>query len=444
MKIMLVADHYPPVCLGGGETHVESLATNLHERGHQVAVFTLAHAGLPSFENNKGVRIYRYNGLFQAASFLFRNPSTKLHPPIADPLIMKRLHATIEREKPDVMHVHSSGGWIIYSALLLKERLGIPVVVTLHNFGLICPILTLTRDKKQCQNVLTSKCAGCGARVYGKKSFLVYLLLKLNKSKLKQVDKFIAINEYQKVVFTKQTGLNEKDIVVIPNSIDCEKFSLTKLADERIKKELEKLGFDFHASKIAHIGSLNANKMSSIEGIINATPKIVEKFPHTQVLIVGGGEGFSQVAELAKRANQELGRQVVIMTGFVKNDDMPKMIGVADIVIGVGRAALEAMACGKPVIVAGTSIGPFGGNYGGIAGQSNVCELAAHNFSGRNSTEKTMPEKMAEDCIRLLEDEEYRLSLSIFGREYVQREHDIRKAIRRLEEVYHVVTTRYS
>ncbi len=442
MKIMQIADHYPPICLGGGETHVESLAASLHERGHNVIVFTLANAGLPSFEKKNGIHIYRFNGLFQTASFLFKNPSAKLHPPIRDPLIMKRLEAVIEKEKPDVIHVHSSGGWIIFSVLPLKEKLGIPVVVTLHNYGLLCPVLTLTKNEKQCQNILTNNCIGCGARVYGKKSFLVYLFLKLNKSRLKQVDKFIAINQYQKNVFTKQTGLDESDVVVIPNSIDCEKFSLIKLADERTKRELEKLGLDFRANKIVHIGSLNANKLSSIEGIISATPKIIDKFPHTQVLIVGDGERFNYVAELAERVNQQLRKQVVIMIGYVKNDDMPKMMGVADIVIGVGRVALEAMACGKPVIIAGTSIGPLGGNYAGIAGKSNLYELAAHNFSGRNSSEKTTSEKLAEDCIALLEDEEYRSSSSIFGMKYVEREHDIRKAIRKLEDVYHEVIMR--
>jgi len=442
MNIMLLADHYPPVYLGGGETHVESLATSLHEKGHKVIVFTLASTGLPNFEKNNGISIYRFDGLFQTASFLFRNPSAKLHPPIRDPFIMKRLKVIIKRERPHVMHAHISGGWIMCSALPLKEKLGIPVVVTLHNYGLLCPVLTLTKDGKQCQHVLTNKCVRCGVRVYGGKSFPVYLFLRLNKSRLKRVDKFIAISQYQKSVFARETGLNETGIVVIPNSVDCEKFSLSKSANEKTKRELDKLGLNHCANRIVHISSLNANKLSSIKGIINAAPKIVEKFPHTQILIVGDGGLFNDVARLARRVNQRLRKQVIIMTGFVKNDDMPKIMSFADIVIGVGRGALEAMACGKPVVIAGTSIGPFGGNYGGVVTKCNVNELSAHNFSGRNSFEKTTPEKIAQDCMGLLEDEEYRSSLGIFGRKYVEQEHDIRKAVQKLEDVYNDVTTR--
>lgn len=445
MMIMQLTDCYPPVCLGGGETHVESLARSLQEEGHRVAIFTLASTGLPHFTSDNGINIYRFDGFFQKASFLFRNRPIKRHPPIQDPLLVKRLKYITEKERSSVIHAHSSGGWIMYSALPVKEKLGIPLVVTLHNYGLICPILTLTRGDKHCQKVLTNECVSCGARVYGGKSLPISLLLRLNRTKLKRVDKFIAINEYQKSVFTKQTGLNETDIVVIPNSVDCEKFSAlntSRCENETANKELEKLGVNHSAKKIVHISSLNANKKSSIESIINAAPRIVEKFPNTQVIIVGDGELRNDIDGLARRLNKQLRQQAVVMIGFVTNDDMPKIMGLAELIVGVGRVALEAMACQKPVIIAGTSIGPFGGNYGGVVSKSNVNELAAHNFTGRNSYEKTTPEKIAQDCIELLENENYRSSLGVYGRKYVEQKHDIRKSIHKLEDVYNDVITR--
>jgi hypothetical protein len=100
------------------------------------------------------------------------------------------------------------------------------------------------------------------------------------------------------------------------------------------------------------------------------------------------------------------------------------------------------MACKKAVIVAGTSIGPFGGNYGGIIRESNVNELSVHNFSGRNSVKKTTAEKMAQDCLCLLENKKYRSSLGFFGQKFVKQEHDISKAIQKLENVYQDVIER--
>lgn len=439
MNIMLLVDQYPPVSMGGGETHVKSLAKSLHERGHKVIVFTLAGNRMPNFEKNTGISIFRFEGLFQRASFLFRNPAIKRHPPIRDPLIVKKLKMIIEKEKPEILHAHLSRGWIVYSVLPLREKFGIPIVVTLHNYGLMCPIMTLTKDGEQCQSVLTNKCVSCGARAQlsAAKSLLVYLFLRLNKSRLKQVDKFVAISPYQRRVYSKYLGLNETDIAVIPNSVDVQKFSSTKYNSENTRREFEKkLGVHHDTNKIIHISRLAHEKLNSIEGIVNATPKIAKKFPHTQVLIVGNGEYFDRVARLARKVNQRLKKQAIIMTGSVKDDDMPKIMSLADIVIGVGRVALEAMACGKPVVIAGTLVGPFGGNYAGIVTKSNVDELRAHNFSGRNSFEKTTPDKIVEDCIGLLEDAEYRLSLGSFGREYVEQEHDIRIVVRKVEAVY--------
>ena len=441
---MLIADHYPPIYLGGGETHLESLAINLQERGYEVIVFTLAHAGLRNFEVKKGIDVYRYGGLYQKISFLFGNPSIRLHPPIGDPLIMRRLKDLVKKERPDVLHVHSSGGWIIYSVLPLKEKLGIPVVVTLHNFGLLCPVLTLTKDEKQCQDILTNKCISCGRQVYGNKSFLVYALLRLNRSQLKRVDRFIAINPYQKKIFVGETGLQDASVVVIPNGIDITEFSSSELLEEKTVtrariKELEQLGVDPRAKKIVHISSLNANKLGAIEGLINAAPIIVEKFPHTQILMVGDGPLIDYVKQLAKNINERLGKSVIVITGFVKNNEMPRIMMYADIIVGVGRVALEGMACGKPVVIAGTSVGPYGGNYGGIVSELTVNELSTHNFSGRNSHDTTSPEKIANDCIQLLNDERYRSILGRFGREYVERQHDMKEVVQKVDETYRSV-----
>ena len=234
-----------------------------------------------------------------------------------------------------------------------------------------------------------------------------------------------------------------RQISGIPNSIDCQKFSLTKYDNLKKRDELKKTGFNSDAKVVAHVSSLNANKLSSLEGILDAAPKIVEAVPSAQILIVGDGGLFEKVAERANSINQRQGKKLFILLGFVKNDDMPKIIGLVDIVIGVGRVALEAMACKKPVIVAGTSIGPYGGNYGGIVRESNVIELSAHNFSGRNSFEKTTATRMARDCIRLLEDQECMFALGIFGRKYVEQEHDINKTIQKLEGVYQEVIAKW-
>ena len=155
--------------------------------------------------------------------------------------------------------------------------------------------------------------------------------------------------------------------------------------------------------------------------------------------MVGDGPLIDYVKQLAKNINERLGKSVIVITGFVKNNEMPRIVMYADIIVGVGRVALEGMACGKPVVIAGTSVGPYGGNYGGIVTELTVDELSTHNFSGRNSHDTTSPEKIANDCIQLLNDERYRSILGRFGREYVERQHDMKEVIQKVDETYHSV-----
>lgn len=54
---------------------------------------------------------------------------------------------------------------------------------------------------------------------------------------------------------------------------------------------------------------------------------------------------------MADSVNQKLGRDVIVLTGA--RTDINKLIAPCKLFVGVSRAALEAMAADKPVIIAG-------------------------------------------------------------------------------------------
>jgi hypothetical protein len=75
----------------------------------------------------------------------------------------------------------------------------------------------------------------------------------------------------------------------------------------------------------------------------------------------------------------------------------------SDVVIAVGRSVVEAAMLGKRTIVCGHIKGKNGGNYGGILSQSSFYEIAAYNFSGRNSSRVSSAEILTTDitaCIQ--------------------------------------------
>lgn len=418
--------------VGGGATHVQALTEELQKMGHVVTICTIGSKSLPEFEENNGVKIYRFKGFFEKMPFLFSDADKMWHPPTRDWLLTRKLEEIIKKVKPDVIHAHD---FVLYSILPVKKKFNIPLVVTLHNYCFFCPSFML---RKNCKIPLTKNCIRCAKWQYGfLKSFLVYFALKNNFSKLKYVDKFIAINPFKKRVFLKYLCLKKEDIVIIPNPINIETFS--PYIDMNDKRRYEKkFGINPDMDKIVYAGTLRPSKFDAFVSTINAVPEIVEKFPNTIMLLVGEGEFLNYVKDISKRINQRLNRTAIIPTGGMRSEEMPIILNLADIVIGVGRVALEAMACAKPVIIAGSIVGLSGGNYGGLVTPNNVNELWTHNFSGRNSLERTSPENIAQECLRLLADEKYRASIGKFARTYI-RKYDVRKIAKQVETVYYDV-----
>lgn len=135
----------------------------------------------------------------------------------------------IEDFKPDIVHVHN----IFYNAspsvLMAAKKAKIPVVMTLHNFRLLCPGAYFLRDGKAC-----IKCKDIVFPYHGvvhkcfkdsrTKSLVLALFLGLNKTMNtwnKNIDKFIALTPFIKtLLLSSSLGLHEDSIVVKANSTD--------------------------------------------------------------------------------------------------------------------------------------------------------------------------------------------------------------------------------
>lgn len=213
MRILMLSDFYPPVS-GGAERYIKALAEGLVDRGHEVLVITMAEDGKPKQENEKGVEIFRVNGFFTSIPFLFAERNRRFHPPTADPSIINTIKNALKNYYPQIIHSH---GWVTYSALHIKSAYRIPLVVTLHDHGFICPTKAFLSDGKVCGMPLTLRCIQCGRTNYGLlKSLASYSGVKLGKQRLHLVDRFIAPSSWVKGVHSVHLGISEDKFVVIP------------------------------------------------------------------------------------------------------------------------------------------------------------------------------------------------------------------------------------
>jgi glycosyltransferase involved in cell wall biosynthesis len=163
-RILLASDGYPPV-IGGADRAVASLARALLAGGHAVAVVTPWQAGVPSREQHDGIPVHRVRDLTSRVRALSANPYKHGMPPWPDPEASWRIRRLIRSFKPDILH---SYGWITYSCALALWRTGIPLVVSMRDYGNVCAVRTLVRNGRDiCSGPGVAKCLGCATDFYG-------------------------------------------------------------------------------------------------------------------------------------------------------------------------------------------------------------------------------------------------------------------------------------
>ena len=124
-----------------------------------------------------------------------------------------------EKEKPDIVHIHTFFPLLSSSILYAAKRSGCKVVATLHDTRFVCPCATSLRG--------TTLCNECGDGRYfrmckygcfkGSKlqSFIVAAIFKYHrtrKSLYEQIDKYICLNENQITLLT-HIGFDENKII---------------------------------------------------------------------------------------------------------------------------------------------------------------------------------------------------------------------------------------
>jgi len=164
VRILMVSQFFPPV-IGGEERMVEAMSVELSRRGHQVAVATLQSGDQPRYELHGEVRVHRISSAVQRFQSLYSDSERPHAPPLPDPLIMRNLMAVIRRERPEVIHGHN---WLAQSVMPLKRSSGSSLVLSLHDYSLICATKRFVYADQPCSGPGPIKCVRCASAHYGR------------------------------------------------------------------------------------------------------------------------------------------------------------------------------------------------------------------------------------------------------------------------------------
>lgn len=164
MRILLLTEFFPPI-IGGVERHVANLGRGLVERGHEVTVATVIHEGLPEHESLDGLEVVRLRATSASFSAAYTDQGKRYLPPVPDPGIVRGLRTLTQQLKPDIVHAHN---WMVHSFLPIKQAGRGRLVLTLHDYALVCAKKTLVlNDDVLCSGPSPLKCLRCAAGHYG-------------------------------------------------------------------------------------------------------------------------------------------------------------------------------------------------------------------------------------------------------------------------------------
>lgn len=172
-------------------------------------------------------------------------------------------------------------------------------------------------------------------------------------------DRTIAVSSDIKEHLIRSYSIDEGYITVTKNSIDPLLFG----GERHIKK------------LIVHTSRIDRGRSRCAFALVSSAPALLKRFPEHKILIIGTGNCFGRLKAAVERANEKMGKEVIILAG--QSDDVPSLLSYAEVFVGVSRAALEAMAFGIPTVIAGDE------GYGGIASEHNFDKLSRSNFCAR-------------------------------------------------------------
>ena len=192
MRVLMLTELYPPV-IGGLEQHVCNLARALTHRGHTVSVATMRVDGRPRNSLDGDVRVHSLGGSVQRAPGAFVDEARPYAPPMPDPGLVRGLRRVIARERPHVVHAHN---WLIHSFLPLKRGSGARLLLSLHDYSLVCAKKSLLFREEPCSGPGFRKCLGCASDHYGAAKGVAITLANwaMNAPEQRLVDMFVPVS----------------------------------------------------------------------------------------------------------------------------------------------------------------------------------------------------------------------------------------------------------
>lgn len=321
--------------IGGAETHIVELSRELARFGHRVTV--ASNGGIYVDELKKaGVRHIK-------VPLHTKNPASLLKS-------YSELKKIIIRENIDIVHAHARIPAFLCNFVCKKYN--VPFVTTVHyEFRTSFLFKTFTR--------------------WGSYTLSVS----------RDVNKYL-IDNYK---------YDEDRAGLTVNGINSDVF----YPREKEQGIIKEFALSEHHNVVTTICRIDRGSSKTAFMLLDIAESLDKEIDNLRIIIVGGGSLFDRLKDKAEAVNKKAGRELVTLTG--PRRDISDILSVTDVFAGISRAALEAMAMEKPVVLCGD----FG--YLGIMDEKSREMAVKTNMTCREMA-VAVNEKLMTDILLLFRD----------------------------------------
>ena len=381
MRILQVFSFFSLPHGGGTVEVIYKLSKALMQSGHEVTVYTSDfELDQEYIDSLRGVKVQLFHSWLDLLG-LHLTPS----------LIME---AKTKLTDFDIIHLHGNRSVQTIIIHHYAKKYGIPYILQAH--GSVLPMFQKQRLKKFFD------------RLFG------YAILR-------DASKLIALTETE-VKHYKKMGVDDKKIEIVPNGIDLSEYdNLPERGEFR-----RKYGMGDNEKIILYLGRIH--KIKGIDLLVEAFADLIKEVDDVRLVIVGQDDCFLSTL---KKQIEDLGiGNRILFTGPLYGMDKLEAYVDADVYVLPsiyeiwGLTALEACACGTPVIV------------------TDMCGIADIIGGNVGYVVEYDKNKLRNVIIKVLSDDESRRRFGKDGRKLVREAFGWLAIIKQIEKIYKDATKR--
>jgi glycosyltransferase involved in cell wall biosynthesis len=342
VRVLLLSNYFPPHYLGGAEVVVYNTCRGLRKRSVEASVL-IVNGRMPHARNvHRLVQDVPVHEMTHEPYLLYNRMVQTW-----DPRVYRDVLSELRRVRPDLVHVHNVSGASL-APFAACHRLGIPVVLTLHDFWLLCPNNMLYRGNGLLCDP-AGQASGCGqcfrrydywADIPQRRRVFAHLVRNVR----------LFVSPSQKLAdLHVAAGYDRDRFRVVPNAIEPASFEPP--SDPRVRAVIRERGL--------HRTLLFAGALVEIKGVptlIEAVPLLARYVDRFRLIVAGEGE--EQLAE----ALRQVGQSSVKLLGRVPFQEMRALYAAADLTVlpstcyeNSPMVIYESLLAGTPVL--GSDIG---------------------------------------------------------------------------------------